>query len=281
MHFDAPDREFERQQSLRISAGRENDSGVTQSRCMDGFTLIELLVAISILAIVAVLGWRGLDSIVRSREVLTTELEQTRGLQLTFAQLQSDCARTVNPLNYPNLPEGRSSWIEPDRIILIRHVFSDEQAPAMQIVTYRLQNANLTRFESIITRDLTMLAQLLTQARTPPDNQIEIVMQKHVQSLTFSGYPDSSLTGSTASTDPAKSNSNSNVANSNTNSNSKTTDTGVKDVNGNLPPTTSNGGGAIPVQNVNLAKVTTGLQVVMRLENHENTIQKIFILGGT
>ena len=32
-----------------------------------GFTLIELLVAIGILAMVAVLGWRGLDSIVRSR----------------------------------------------------------------------------------------------------------------------------------------------------------------------------------------------------------------------
>jgi general secretion pathway protein J len=32
-----------------------------------GFTLIELLVAITILAIVAVLGWRGLDGIVRAR----------------------------------------------------------------------------------------------------------------------------------------------------------------------------------------------------------------------
>jgi general secretion pathway protein J len=31
-----------------------------------GFTLVELLVAISILAIVAVLGWRGLDGIIRA-----------------------------------------------------------------------------------------------------------------------------------------------------------------------------------------------------------------------
>ncbi len=36
-----------------------------------GFTLVELLVAISILAILAVLGWRGLDSIVRARIGLT------------------------------------------------------------------------------------------------------------------------------------------------------------------------------------------------------------------
>ena len=56
-----------------------------------GFTLVELLVAISILAIVAVLGWRGLDGIVRAREALTQQLEATRGMQLAFAQMQSDC----------------------------------------------------------------------------------------------------------------------------------------------------------------------------------------------
>jgi general secretion pathway protein J len=33
--------------------------------------LVELLVAITIMAVVAVLGWRGLDSIVRARVSLT------------------------------------------------------------------------------------------------------------------------------------------------------------------------------------------------------------------
>jgi general secretion pathway protein J len=42
-------------------------AGVTSSRRQRGLTLIELLVAISVLAFVAVLGWRGLDSIVRAR----------------------------------------------------------------------------------------------------------------------------------------------------------------------------------------------------------------------
>ena len=56
-----------------------------------GFTLVELLVAISILAIVAVLGWRGLDGVVRARITLTEQIEATRGMQLAFAQMQSDC----------------------------------------------------------------------------------------------------------------------------------------------------------------------------------------------
>ena len=220
-------------------------------RNLRGFTLIELLVAISILAIVAVLGWRGLDSIVRSRVALTSELEQTRGLQLTFAQLQSDCAHNVNPLNYPNLPESRSVWIEPQRFILIRNVYADDQAPAMQVVTYRILNSNLTRFESIATRDLTVLAQLLQQARNPPDQQVEIVMQKEVQSVDFSGYPDSSLTGSVVAADQKAS-----------------------------APASSSTTFAQTLPNVNLSKLTTGLQVALQLKHHENTMLKIFMLGG-
>ena len=213
-----------------------------------GFTLIELLVAISILAIVAVLGWRGLDSLVRSRQALNAELEQTRGLQLIFAQMQSDCAHIVNPQNYPNLPEGRSSWIEPQRLILLRNVYSDDQAPAMQIVTYRLQNAGLNRFESITTRDLTVLNQLLQQARNPPDGQIEIIMQKEVASLLFEGYPSGSTSGTSY----------------------------VAPVAAASAPA----GGAPVVPVTDQTKVTTGLQVTMQLKGRENGMQKIFMLGG-
>jgi general secretion pathway protein J len=236
-----------------------------------GFTLIELLVAISILAIVAVLGYRGLDSIVRSRTTLTSELEQTRGLQLTFAQLQSDCSQNVNPLNYPNLPEGRSSWIEPQRFILIRNVFSDEQAPAMEVVTYRIVNDNLTRFESISTRDLSVLTQLLDQARNPPEKQVEIVMQKNVLNLEFTGYPDTSLTGSTNSPNPIPAVPSAPTAAS----------TPAVSANGTASQPVSNAPVNNGVQNVNLAKVTTGLQVSLQLKNHDQNMLKIFILGGS
>lgn len=243
-----------------------------------GFTLIELLIAISILAIVAILGWRGLDSIVRSREVLTSELEQTRSLQLTFAQLQSDCSQNVNPLSYPNLPEHRSSWIEPQRLILIRNEYMEDEAPAMQVVVYRLQNSNLTRFESIPTRDLAVLKQLLDQARNPPDNQIAVIMQKNVQNIEFTGYPESSLGPNSDDGNPPP------------------------DIEKKPPPDDKNpplDKGGTPekkpnpdakegsgdqtddnIQKVNQNKVTTGLQVSLQLQNHDNKILKIFMLGG-
>ena len=121
-----------------------------------GLTLVELLVAISVLAFVAVLGWRGLDSITRARASLNTDLEQTRGLQLAFAQMQSDCANAVDA----GTLDGRSPLvIDAIRVTIARRVQPEGKAGALQLVTWRLRDGVLTREESPPTRDLTQLAQ--------------------------------------------------------------------------------------------------------------------------
>ena len=121
-----------------------------------GLTLVELLVAISVLAFVAVLGWRGLDSITRARASLNTDLEQTRGLQLAFAQMQSDCANAVDA----GTLDGRSPLvIDAMRVTIARRVQPEGKAGALQLVTWRLRDGVLTREESPPTRDLTQLAQ--------------------------------------------------------------------------------------------------------------------------
>ena len=101
-------------------------------------TLVELLVAISVLGFVAVLGWRGLDSIVRARIALTSDLEQTRGMQLAFAQLQSDCAHLVSPSVLP----GRIPLaLGQGRLTLVRTVFADNQPSRLQVISYRVNAA--------------------------------------------------------------------------------------------------------------------------------------------
>src|SRR5260364_67296 len=55
-----------------------------------GFTLIELLVAIAILALVAVLSWRGLDQILRARETVAAAMEKERALVQFFDQFGLD-----------------------------------------------------------------------------------------------------------------------------------------------------------------------------------------------
>lgn len=120
-----------------------------------GFTLIELLVAITILAVVAVLGWRGLDSIVRARTALTENLDLTRAMQLTFAQMQSDCAQVVATTT--RLPTPRLSATQ-DQLMLVRSVNVEGEPTRLQVVTYRLRNGALSRQESLPTRNLSELA---------------------------------------------------------------------------------------------------------------------------
>ena len=121
-----------------------------------GLTLIELLVAISVLAFVAVLGWRGLDSITRARAGLNAELEQARGLQLAFAQLQTDCANAADAAAL----DGQSPlFVDATRVTIARRLQPDGQAGALQLVSWRLRDGVLTREESPPTRDLTQLQQ--------------------------------------------------------------------------------------------------------------------------
>ena len=60
-----------------------------------GFTLLELLVAITVLSIVSLIAWRGLDSLVHTRERLQPEAEQVRELLVAFGQVERDLAQVA------------------------------------------------------------------------------------------------------------------------------------------------------------------------------------------
>lgn len=61
-----------------------------------GFTLIELLVAVAIFAIMSVLAYRGLNSILQTRERVTAESRKWQELALFFARMDSDLAAIAN-----------------------------------------------------------------------------------------------------------------------------------------------------------------------------------------
>jgi general secretion pathway protein J len=145
-----------------------------------GLTLVELLVAISVLGFVAVIGWRGLDSIVRARVALTSDLEQTRGMQLAFAQLQSDCAHLVGPAILPGkVPLAAGN----DRLTLIRTVFADNQPSRLQVINYRVINGTLTRRESVATRDLRELDTQWMSAVNDTDPSQGVTLQSGVTAM--------------------------------------------------------------------------------------------------
>lgn len=157
-------------------------SAANRSRC--GFTLVELLVAISILGIIAVLGWRGLDSIVRARIALTSDLEQTRGMQLAFAQMQSDCG-----LVDVSIVLGRPSvtWNQ-GKLIIVREVYGDNQPTQLQVVAYQLLNQALVRTESPATRNLQSIDQFWQAASAGTDTANAVILKTGVSAMSASSW---------------------------------------------------------------------------------------------
>lgn len=62
-----------------------------------GFTLLELLVAITVLSVVSVIAWRGLDTLVKTRDRLEPEVDETRAMLVTFGQMERDLTQVANP----------------------------------------------------------------------------------------------------------------------------------------------------------------------------------------
>lgn len=220
------------------------DSAASPPARHKGLTLIELLVAISVLAFIAVLGWRGLDSIVRARIALAGDLEQTRGMQLAFAQLQSDCAHLAGAAV---LPERMPLAVEQGRITLVRTVFADNQPSRLQVIAYRVKDGMLTRRESAATRDLTELDTLWRAAVNDIDTTQTlfdrlgpgVVLQSGVAALTMRLWANGSWHA------------------------------GVKA----LPP-------AVPAGMNVFSMAPTGLEVALQLQGRESSLLKIFLLGA-
>ena len=207
-----------------------------------GFTLIELLVAISILAIIAVLGWRGLDSIVRARKSLNAELEQTRGTQISFAQLENDSAHLAGVNLLSNHESLRAAQ---QRLIMIRTVYEDNQPSRLQVVAYRVVEGVLSRRESNATRDMKILDADWQNALNDRDTMPVVNLQSDIVSLDMRTWNNDENTWRIAGSDIA----------------SETI-------------------GATNAQRTKSAPSKTGLEVSLQLRGREHPLLKLFLLGA-
>lgn len=109
-----------------------------------GFTLLEMLVAITLLAVMAVIGWRALDSLTRSRERLTDHDARLDALKVLYGQFQSDCEHLVQPAQLQASPVE----FGPNQLLMVRDRRDEGQPPTWQAVAYRIDGNTVVRVAS-------------------------------------------------------------------------------------------------------------------------------------
>jgi len=113
-----------------------------------GFTLLELLIAVALLSILAVLSWRGMDSVLRGRDHIVGTSDELRGLTVAMVQMEEDLRRAW-PIRLLGLAEPPISFTpgsdrEPPALSLLRET-SGADAMQVQRVVYRLRDGVLER----------------------------------------------------------------------------------------------------------------------------------------
>ena len=109
-----------------------------------GFTLIELLVAIAIMAVIAVLSWRGLDQIIRGRQTITNAMEDERVFAQLFDQMRIDVRQAAS-----DDESGQAAVSVSGNVLqIVREMVLPGTAPRLQVVRYRISEGRVVRYAS-------------------------------------------------------------------------------------------------------------------------------------
>jgi general secretion pathway protein J len=122
-----------------------------------GFTLVEMLVAISLLGVMGLVSWRGLDYVSRHIERIDRESEDVGRVLRVLSQMERDLAQRLPdgllapPAAPQALPASVGVWSAGERVALeILRVAPDEGGAARaQRIVYRVADGALLRGASL------------------------------------------------------------------------------------------------------------------------------------
>ena len=117
-----------------------------------GFTLVEVLIAIAIFAILSVMAYGGLDTVIKNREHTEQELDRLKQLQMTMVKLQRDIEQTIARDGTDELGGVLYKMASsPDTSIVIELTrngwsnFAKLKRSHLQRVAYKFEDNNLVR----------------------------------------------------------------------------------------------------------------------------------------
>lgn len=113
-----------------------------------GFTILELLVAVSLLSVLAILSWRGMESVLSGRDRIVESSDELRALTITMAQIEEDLRRAwpvrLLGLAMPSVAFSPGSEREPPALELLRETPSDDTTRVQRVI-WRLRDGVIER----------------------------------------------------------------------------------------------------------------------------------------
>lgn len=134
-----------------------------QALQQSGFTLIELLIAVALMAVMAGLGWRGLDGLVRSREVNQSRVDATAVLQTVLAQWRSDLDHLAL---VPGINDAGLAW-DGQTLRITRNAstpLADGSDAGLWVVAWTRRDGRWWRWQSPAIQDRRSLLEAWTRA---------------------------------------------------------------------------------------------------------------------
>lgn len=129
-----------------------------------GFTLVEVLVALLIMAILAAMGWQGVDGMIRARDISQSTAERTLRLTTVVAQWEQDLASVYDSGAVPAIGFDGASL----RLTRIT-------PEGVQVVVWSLREGMWTRWASASTRRTSDLQQAWLASQQLIGNEPQLV----------------------------------------------------------------------------------------------------------
>ena len=154
-------------------------SGLATAR---GFTLVELLVALLVMAVLTLMAWRGVDGIVRARDISQAELDRSLRLNTAIAQWDRDLLALSDTTAVPPLSYDGAT------LRLVRRVdagtIGPNSGPGVQLVAWSLRGAQWTRWAGpVVTRVADLQESWLRSQQATADAGAALVLLDGVSDL--------------------------------------------------------------------------------------------------
>ena len=112
-----------------------------------GFTLLEVMLALVVLAILTGLSWQGIATLLRTRDQVQTQVDQTQARELSMAQWRIDWQHLWSEPSGVRIPalqwDGKS-------LMMVRQSpqASPHEDPGLQVVAWTVRNGQWWRWSS-------------------------------------------------------------------------------------------------------------------------------------